>query len=248
MSAGYYKREGGKNWVRNVLITAGLWPGACAAVILPVNVLAMMQGSARAIPLTTMLVCALLWVGLILPLTLFGSSMARHRPAPASPPTRTHPIARQIPGTPWYLDHLPLFVTCGALPFAAGFLELYYVLSSFWAYKVYYVYGFALLIGAVELVMVGCVGVAAVYAVLGAEDWRWQWVALGSGASAGGWAWVYTVWFFWHRTHITGVFQAFWYFGYSALACTALALILGGMSHLAGTLFVWRIYRSVKID
>ncbi|RKP14997.1 transmembrane 9 superfamily member 3-like [Piptocephalis cylindrospora] len=207
-------REGGKNWVRNVMITAGLWPGLCAAVILPVNVLAMLQGSARAIPLTTMLICALLW----------------------------------IPGAPWYLDHLPLFVACGALPFAAGFLELYYVLSSFWAYKVYYVYGFALLVGAVEVVMVGCVGISAVYAVLGAEDWRWQWVALGSGASAGGWAWIYTVWFFWHRTNISGLFQALWYFGYSALACTAFALILGGMSHLAGTLFVWRIYRSVKID
>ena len=39
--------------------------------------------------------------------------------------------------------HIPLLG--GILPFGSIFIEMYFILTSFWAYKIYYVYGFILL-------------------------------------------------------------------------------------------------------
>ena len=33
----------------------------------------------------------------------------------------------------------------GVLPFGSIFIEMYFIFTSFWAYKIYYVYGFMLL-------------------------------------------------------------------------------------------------------
>ena len=33
----------------------------------------------------------------------------------------------------------------GILPFGSIFIEMYFIFTSFWAYKIYYVYGFMLL-------------------------------------------------------------------------------------------------------
>ena len=50
---------------------------------------------------------------------------------------------------------------------------MYFVFTSFWAYKIYYVYGFMLLVFGILLVVTSCVTVVAVYFLLNAEDYRW---------------------------------------------------------------------------
>lgn len=67
ISSKYYKENGGttqsssvnivgKNWVKNVFITASIWPVFCAIIGLPVNAIAMWYSSSRAIPFTTMVI------------------------------------------------------------------------------------------------------------------------------------------------------------------------------------------------
>lgn len=62
VSASLYREYGGiiycvivgKNWVKNVLITASLWPLTCSAIGLPVNSIASLYSSTRAVSLSTM--------------------------------------------------------------------------------------------------------------------------------------------------------------------------------------------------
>lgn len=49
----------------------------------------------------------------------------------------------------------------------------YFIFTSFWAYKVYYVYGFTLLVIFILIVVTGCSTVVCTYFLLNAEDYRW---------------------------------------------------------------------------
>ena len=45
----------------------------------------------------------------------------------------------------WFMEPAVISILGGILPFGSIFIEMYFILTSFWAYKIYYVYGFILL-------------------------------------------------------------------------------------------------------
>jgi transmembrane 9 superfamily protein 3 len=57
----------------------------------------------------------------------------------------------------------------GVLPFGSIFIEMYFIFTSFWAYKIYYVYGFMLLVFLILTVVTVCVTVVCTYFTLNAE-------------------------------------------------------------------------------
>ncbi len=59
---------------------------------------------------------------------------------------------------------------------------------------------------------------------------------------------LYAVYFYVFRTEMTGLLQGAFYFGYSALACAALALTTGTIGTVAANAFVRAIYSSIKAD
>jgi transmembrane 9 superfamily protein 2/4 len=61
-------------------------------------------------------------------------------------PLRVNQIPRQIPEQSFYLKLVPSMFIGGMLPFAAIFIELFFILSSFWSHKMYYVFGFLFLV------------------------------------------------------------------------------------------------------
>ena len=44
-----------------------------------------------------------------------------------------------------FMEPAVITVLGGVLPFGSIFIEMYFIFTSFWAYKIYYVYGFMLL-------------------------------------------------------------------------------------------------------
>ena len=72
-----------------------------------------------------------------------------------------------------YLDGVVLGVLSGVLPFGSIFIEMYFVFTSFWAYKIYYVYGFMLLVFGILAIVASCVTIVTVYLQLNMEDYRW---------------------------------------------------------------------------
>ena len=49
----------------------------------------------------------------------------------------------------------------------------YFIFTSFWAYKIYYVYGFMLLVYLILVVVTVCVTIVCIYFLLNSEDYRW---------------------------------------------------------------------------
>ena len=68
-------------------------------------------------------------------------------PSSGSPdyPCRVNAVPRPIPEKKWFMEPWVIVALGGVLPFGSIFIEMYFIFTSFWAYKIYYVYGFMLL-------------------------------------------------------------------------------------------------------
>ncbi|KNC74520.1 hypothetical protein SARC_12938 [Sphaeroforma arctica JP610] len=78
-----------------------------------------------------------------------------------------------LPTSQWYMDPVVISLIGGVLPFGSIFIEMYFVFTSFWAYKIYYVYGFMLLVFCILTVVTICVNIVCIYFLLNSEDYRW---------------------------------------------------------------------------
>lgn len=90
---------------------------------------------------------------------------------------------------------------------------MYFVFTSFWNYKVYYIYGFLLLVVVILLVVTVCVTIVGTYFLLNAENYHWQWTAFGMSSSTSFYVFLYSVHYFLFKTKMTGLFQTCFYFG-----------------------------------
>ncbi|CAO3657289.1 unnamed protein product [Mucor hiemalis] len=247
-SARYYIRYGGKDWVKTVVMTASLWPGFVSLIGGFINALAIYYSSSRAISFYTLLSIVALWVFLCFPLTLLGTIVGRNWGSQPDFPCRVNPIPRPIPEKVWYAEPMMIVALGGILPFASIFIEIYFIFTSFWTYKIYYVYGFMLLVFIILLVVSACVAIVSTYFLLNSEDHRWHWVSFMTCASASGYIYLYSVYYFMAKTKMTGMFQTSFYFGYTAILCLGMFCMLGFIGHTAASQFVRKIYQNVKID
>ena len=96
-------------------------------------------------------------------------------PSSGSPdyPCRVNAVPRPIPEKKWFMEPWVIVALGGVLPFGSIFIEMYFIFTSFWAYKIYYVYGFMLLVFLILLTVTVCVTIVCTYFLLNAEDYRW---------------------------------------------------------------------------
>ena len=66
-------------------------------------------------------------------------------------PTVTSTIARAIPTPPPVLNPKLHMITTGIVPFAAAYVELFFIMTSMWMDQFYYVFGFTLIVFVVLL-------------------------------------------------------------------------------------------------
>jgi transmembrane 9 superfamily protein 3 len=239
----------GPHWIQTMVYTATVFPGGCVLAVLLMNLVAWGYHSSQAIPVGTMLVMLLIWGFVSFPLVIVGTMVGRHgRRKGMEVLPRVSQIPRLIPEKQWYLRRWTFIVTGGVLPFGSIFIELYFVFTSFWNYKFYYVYGFALLVMCILLIVTMCVSVVCTYFLLNAEDHRWPWTAFLLGASTAGYMFLYAVYFFVAKTKMTGLLMTTLYFGYMALFSCGCGWTTGAVAYAAANIFVRRIYRNLKID
>ena len=68
-----------------------------------------------------------------------------------------------------FMEPIVIILLGGVLPFGSIFIEMYFIFTSFWAYKIYYVFGFMLLVFAILTVVTVCVTIVCTYFLLNAE-------------------------------------------------------------------------------
>jgi len=174
-------------------LTAGLFPGLCLALTLVLNSVALMYKSLAAVPLTSVLMVLLIWVFLSVPLCVLGTILGRNWSGAPDFPCRVNAIPRLIPDKRWYARPPVLICLGGVLPFGSIFIEMYFVFTSFWNYKFYYVYGFMFLVYVILAIVTVCVTIVVTYFLLNNEDYRWPWTAFAASCSTAGYVFLYSV-------------------------------------------------------
>ncbi|KAJ0442956.1 putative nonaspanin (TM9SF) [Helianthus annuus] len=184
----------------------------------------------------------------LFPLALLGTVVGRNWSGAPNNPCRVKTIPRPIPDKKWYLTPSVVSVMGGLLPFGSIFIEMYFVFTSFWNYKVYYVYGFMLLVFLILIIVTVCVTIVGTYFLLNAENYHWQWTSFFSAASTAIYVYLYSIYYYYVKTKMSGFFQTSFYFGYTAMFCFGLGILCGAVGYLGSNLFVRRIYRNIKCD
>ncbi|OIW00564.1 hypothetical protein TanjilG_24294 [Lupinus angustifolius] len=138
VSGGMYSRNGGKSWIKSMILTASLFPFLCFGIGFFLNTIAIFYGSLAAIPFGTMVVVFVIWAFISFPLALLGTVVGRNWSGAPNNPCRVKTIPRPIPEKKWYLTPSVVSLMGGLLPFGSIFIEMYFVFTSFWNYKVNY--------------------------------------------------------------------------------------------------------------
>ncbi|KAJ7218032.1 Nonaspanin TM9SF, partial [Mycena pura] len=172
ISTRVYTSLGGTERRRNVFVTATVLPTIIFSVVFLLNLFLLGAGSSGAVPFGTMLLIVLLWFGISAPLSAIGAYVGTKH-GTYSHPVRVHQIPRQIPPTPKYLRPWAAALLSGILPFGAAFVELYFVLSSLFASRAYYAFGFLALTAGIVALTTATVTILFTYFILCAEEYRY---------------------------------------------------------------------------
>uniref|UniRef100_A0A7E4ZSZ9 Transmembrane 9 superfamily member n=1 Tax=Panagrellus redivivus TaxID=6233 RepID=A0A7E4ZSZ9_PANRE len=245
---GMYSRLSGKRWIKQMVVGSLLFPVIIGTVALTINWVAIYYHASRAIPFTTMLAILAICCFVVLPLNFLGTILGRNLKGQADIPCRINVVPRPIPDKKWFLEPWFIVLVSGFLPFGSIFIEMYFIFTSFWAYKIYYVYGFMFLVTVILMVVTACVTIVSTYFLLNAEDYRWRWCSFLSGSSVSLYVYLYSIYYFIFKTKMYGLFQTVFYFGYMALFSVALGAFCGTIGYISTATFIHKIYSRIKLD
>ncbi len=226
VSARVYKSFGGENWKLNIAATPMFVPGIVFATFFLLNLFVWAKGSSGAVPFSTMLAIIAIWFVISVPLSVAGAWYGFKQPA-FEAPTRINQIPRQIPPVTQSLRPLPSLLLTGILPFCAIFVELYFIMTSLWTSKIYYMFGFLFICYALMVLTSACTTILLVYFLLCAEDYRWQWRAFLGAGMTGGYVFLNALGFWVTRVSFGGLTGAVLYVGYSALISFLVSVLTG---------------------
>ncbi|KAK6527786.1 hypothetical protein TWF694_004766 [Orbilia ellipsospora] len=246
-SARVYKSFGGESWKKNILFTPIFIPGVVFGTFFFLNFFLIWKGSSGAVPLWTMIALICIWFVISLPLSFTGSWFGFRAPA-IEAPVRTNQIPRQIPEQALYLKPLPSMLLVGILPFGAIFVELYFIMSSIWFHRVYYMFGFLFVCYGIMIITCSTVTILMIYFLLCSENYHWHWRAFFiSGASA--FYVVLNAFIYWlSKLSLGGLASNVLYLGYSLLIGFLFFILTGTIGFFSSWYFVKKIYASIKID
>ncbi|KRY84405.1 Transmembrane 9 superfamily member 3 [Trichinella pseudospiralis] len=195
-----YTHFGGKRWIKQALCCGSFLPSLVAIAASIGNISALYQSSTRSIPFGTMASIVAIYALVVLPLTLIGSVVGRNMNGRPNNPCRVNAVPRPIPEKKIYLQPWLIIIGGGLLPFGSIFIEVYFIFTSFWAYKVYYVYGFMFLVTILLAAVTMCMTIVCTYVLLNSEDYRWRWTSFLSGASISLYLYLYSIYYFIYKT------------------------------------------------
>jgi len=244
----YYYPAKGPHWIQCMLATAVLLPSAALAVALMLNAISLYYNTISVVPFSALVWIVTAWFLLSLPLTIAGTILGRNWSGAAKFPCRVNSLPRQIPVHRWYTHPATIIAITGWLPFGSIFIEMYFIFTSFWNYKFYYVYGFMLLMYVILIIVSVCVTIVATYVLLNAEDYRWPWISFLASGSTSVYVFLYSVYYFAVKTNMSGFLQTAYYFSYMGLFCLALGLMCGTIGAAAARIFVRKIFNNLHVD
>ncbi|KAH7369234.1 endomembrane protein 70 [Plectosphaerella cucumerina] len=247
VSSRTYKAMEGEKWKLNIALTPILVPGIVFSGFFFLDLFLWAKQSSGAVPFTTMLVIIAIWFIISIPLS-FAGSWVGFRSAAIASPVRTNQIPRQVPPVTTYLRPIPSMLIVGLLPFGAIFVELYFIMSSVWFSRIYYMFGFLFLSYGLMIVTCATVTILLVYFLLCAENYNWQWRSFLAAGTCGIYIFANCLLYLFTKLQLANLSAAVLYVGYSALISFLFFILTGSIGYFASWWFVRKIYASIKID
>jgi transmembrane 9 superfamily member 2/4 len=247
VSSRMYKAFRGRQWQLCTLLTAVFFPGIAFGIFVFFNIILWIIHSVASAPFLDVLIVAAMWCCVSIPLVFLGAYFGYKHEA-IEFPTVTSTIARAIPPSPPLLHPMVGMLLTGIIPFAAAYVELFFIMTSLWMDQFYYVFGFTLLVYVILIVTCAEVTVLLVYYQLCAENHRWWWYAFFSSGSTAFYTFLYSI--FWFRTLEASrmIMTYLLYFGYMFLISFAILLVFGSVGALTSLWFVRKIFSTIKVD
>lgn len=246
-SARVYKSFGGDKWKLNIGLTPLLVPGIVFITFFLLDLFLWAKQSSGAVPFTTMLVIVGIWFVISVPLSFAGSWLGFRAPA-IEAPVHTNQIPRQIPPATTYLKPIPSMLLVGMLPFGAIFVELYFIMSSIWFSKIYYMFGFLFLCYGLMIITCAAVTILMVYFLLCAENYHWQWRSFLAAGTTAFYIFANAIIYWISKLSLGGMAGSVLYVGYSALISFLFFILTGSIGFFSCWWFTRRIYSSIKVD
>ncbi|GMP66338.1 hypothetical protein CsSME_00026734 [Camellia sinensis var. sinensis] len=220
-------------------------PGICFVILTVLNFILSGSKSTGAIPISIYFIPVSLWFCISVPLTLLGGFL-RTQAKPIQYPIRTNEIPREISARK-YPSWL-LVLGAGTLSFGTIFIELFFILSSIWLGRFYYVFGFLLVVFFLLLIVCAEVSVVLTSMHLCAEDWQWWWKEFYASGSVALYVFLYSInYLVFDLKGLNGPASAILYLGYSLIMAIAIKISTGTIGFLTSLYFVWYLYSSVEI-
>jgi transmembrane 9 superfamily protein 2/4 len=225
-SARVYKSLNGEKWKMNIALTPTLVPGIVFGTFFLLNLFLWAERSSGAVPFTTMLVLVSIWFLISIPLSFAGSWVGFRQPA-ITAPVRTNQIPRQIPPSSFYMKPIPSMLLVGILPFGAIFVELYFIMSSIWFSKVYYMFGFLFVCYGLMIITCAAVTILMVYFLLCSENYHWHWRAFMTAGASAFYVFVNALIYWITKLQLGGFVGGVLYVGYSLLISFLFFILTG---------------------
>eukprot|EP00667_Euglena_gracilis_P008492 EG_transcript_8592 len=179
----------------NILLVGTYFPGQIFLVFFLMDMMLWGKHASNAVPATTMIALLALWLCVSLPLVFVGAIVGYKRPT-LEHPVSTNPLPRAIPEQRWYMRPPFTILMAGILPFGAAFIELFFILSSLWLNRFYYVFGFLALVFIILSITCAEITIVMIYFQLCYEDYRWWWRAFFISGSSGIHLFLYSIFYF----------------------------------------------------
>ncbi|KAI2502077.1 Nonaspanin (TM9SF) [Fragilaria crotonensis] len=246
-SSRLYKSFRGRQWQLCTILTATLFPGIAFFIFLFFNIYLYFLHSSASAPFIDVMIVAAMWCCVAIPLVFLGAYFG-YKAETVEYPTVTSTIARAIPPPPALLHPFVGMSVTGIVPFAAAYVEFFFIMTSLWMDQFYYVFGFTLVVFLILCITCAEVTVLLVYYQLCAENHRWWWYSFFTAGSTAFYMFVYSI--FWFRTLEASkmVMTYLLYFGYMFLFSFAMLLVTGTVGSLTSLWFIRKIFGTIKVD
>jgi len=247
VSSRLYKAIKGKQWQRCTVLTAMLFPGLCFCIFLFFNIILAFFHSSGSVPVLDVLLLAVMWCCVSVPLVFLGSFFGYKQDA-ISFPTVTSSVARVIPEVEIYMNPKVIMCAAGLVPFAAAYVELFFIMTSLWMDQFYYVFGFTFAVFLILNLTCSATTILSCYYQLCAENHRWWWFSFITSGSVGLYLFGYSFYWFKQLEASRMLMTYLLYFGYMFLISFAVFLMTGMVGFLSCFWFTRKIFGSIKVD
>ncbi|KAJ1332227.1 hypothetical protein BSLG_008889 [Batrachochytrium salamandrivorans] len=149
---------------------------------------------------------------------------------------------------PVYLNKYYSALIGGVLPFGAIFIELYFIMSSIWSHRIYYMFGFLLFVFVILIMTCSLVSVLLCYFQLCAEDYMWSWRSFMTSGASGFYIMLYSIVYAARRLHLVDFSSLALYFTWSLVISLMFTVFTGTVGYVSAFAFIRVIYSAIKVD